>query len=102
MDMNSAIISGNIDRERWNDFVLTSPWGHLMQSWEWGSFKQLSGWQVERVVLEREGQIIAAAQILIRSLPLLPMTIAYIPKGPIVDLQDTEMATALFSLIHER
>ena len=88
-------------REKWNCFVSSSSQGHFMQTWEWGSFKASLGWQVERIGLERGGQLVAAAQILFRPLPLLPMAIAYIPKGPIVDLRDEEIATCLFATIHE-
>lgn len=101
MDRDAVIISKNIEQERWNSFVAGSPWGHLMQSWEWGAFKQATGWQVARVGLEQAGELVAGAQMLIRSLPLLPMAIAYIPKGPMVDLQDERLAKALFSAIHE-
>ena len=88
-------------REEWNRFVINSPRGHLMQTWEWGVFKQATGWQVERLGLERGGQLIAVAQLFFRPIPLLPMTIAYIPKGPVVDLQDEKAATKLFASIHE-
>jgi lipid II:glycine glycyltransferase (peptidoglycan interpeptide bridge formation enzyme) len=101
--MNHRIVtfSKETDRDNWNNFVSTSPWGHLMQGWEWGAFKQITGWQVERLGLEQDGQLVAGAQVLIRSLPLLPMAIAYIPKGPIVDLDDEKTATTLFSAIHQ-
>jgi lipid II:glycine glycyltransferase (peptidoglycan interpeptide bridge formation enzyme) len=94
-------LSGSAQRERWNHFVSTSPWGHLMQAWEWGEFKAALGWQVERVAVERNGQIVAGAQVLLRRLPLLPLTIAYVPKGPLVDLADALAAAALFAAVHQ-
>ena len=36
MNRDEVVISKNIEREKWNGFVASSPWGHLMQSWEWG------------------------------------------------------------------
>jgi peptidoglycan pentaglycine glycine transferase (the first glycine) len=72
-----------------------------MQSFEWGDFKAALGWQVQRVGVERDGQILAGAQVLFRPLPLLPLTVAYIPKGPIVDLEDGAVCNALFAGIHK-
>ena len=88
-------------REEWNAFVSSSPWGHIMQTCEWGDFKSALGWRVQRVAVERDEQMVAGAQLLFRSLPVLPLTVAYIPKGPIVDLADGAVCNALFSAIHQ-
>ena len=68
--------------------------GHLLQSWAWGQLKTEFGWTAVRV--QAAG---AAAQILFRRLPL-GLTIAYIPKGPVVDWADVRQSQALFSTIH--
>jgi peptidoglycan pentaglycine glycine transferase (the first glycine) len=88
------------ERKRWNTFVADSPWGHLLQSCEWGDFKAAQGWLVRRIGIERDGQIVAGAQLLFKPLPWLPLTIAYISKGPIVDLSDEATSNTLFSAIH--
>lgn len=87
--------------DRWNAFVAQAPSGHLMQSCEWGDFKAAQGWRVERIGIERDGQIVAGAQMLLRPLPLLPLTVAYIPKGPIVDLQDNGTMNELLPALHQ-
>lgn len=89
------------DKTHWNSFVINSPSGHLMQSYEWGEFKAALGWEVERVGIEHDGQIVAGAQILFRSLPVLPLTLAYIPKGPIVNLNNKDIAYELFPAVHQ-
>lgn len=94
------LFSDAADRARWNDFVLASPWGHLMQSYEWGDFKAALGWQVARVGVEQAGQIIAGAQVLFKKFPWLPFTLAYIPKGPVVDLENETVARPLWQAIH--
>jgi len=88
------------NRDKWNAFVAQAPLGHLLQSCEWGDFKAATGWQVQRIGIERDGQIVAGAQLLFKPLPWLPLTIAYIPKGPIVDLSDEAVSSTLFSAIH--
>jgi len=71
-----------------------------MQSWEWGEFKKKMGWQVRRIGLVRVDQLIAGAQVLFRPIPILPLTIGYIPKGPIIDLADRQAVQSLFEALH--
>lgn len=68
--------------------------GHLLQSWAWGELKSRFGWAAARVQTDK-----TAAQILFRRLPL-GLTLAYIPKGPVVDWSDNEQRRAIFAAIH--
>jgi peptidoglycan pentaglycine glycine transferase (the first glycine) len=90
------------DSGTWNSFVVASPTGHLLQSWQWGQLKAAFGWQAARLGIEDEGRLIAGAQVLFRSLPPFPryLSIAYVPKGPILDLGKQEISEALLSAIH--
>ncbi len=91
----------SFDSEAWNAFVAASPVGHLLQSWQWGQLKAAFGWQAVRVSLEDEGRLVAGAQVLFRSSPFFPgFSIAYIPKGPVLDFEHREMAETLLSAIH--
>jgi len=85
------------DRERWNAFLLEKG-GHLLQSYEWGEFKSRFGWRASRVALEEGGQIIAGAQVLIHDLPL--GSLAYLPRGPVVDAQEGETLRELWAQLH--
>ncbi|NIO70852.1 MAG: peptidoglycan bridge formation glycyltransferase FemA/FemB family protein [Anaerolineae bacterium] len=89
------------DSETWNS-VAASPTGHLLQSWQWGQLKAAFGWQAVRLGVEDGGRLVAGAQVLFRSLPLsFPyLSIAYVPKGPILDFDNQEISEALFSAIH--
>lgn len=55
--------------------------GHLLQSWEWGAFKQRAGWTPERIAIDT-GDGTAMAQVLFRSKG--PLSIGYIPRGPVL------------------
>lgn len=66
------------EREEWNG-ALGRVGGHLLQSWEWGEFKRLHGWDVERVHLESANGV-ALAQVLFKRLG--PVSLAYVPRGP--------------------
>jgi peptidoglycan pentaglycine glycine transferase (the first glycine) len=90
------------DSETWNSFVAASPMGHLLQSWQWGQLKAAFRWRAVRVGVEDKGRLVAGAQVLFRSLPpSFPyLSIAYVPKGPILDFGNQEISEALFSAIH--
>lgn len=68
--------------------------GHVLQSWAWGELKSRFGWTALRLHVDG-----AAVQILFRRLPL-GLTIAYIPKGPIVDWSNPAQCHDLFATIH--
>jgi lipid II:glycine glycyltransferase (peptidoglycan interpeptide bridge formation enzyme) len=88
-------------RHEWNAFVAQEPSFALLQSWEWGEFKEKLGWKVCRVAVERHGQIIAGAQVLIHSLPLGVASVAYVPRGPVGDWLDDEITPHLLSALHQ-
>lgn len=77
---------------RFNDFIAGFPTGDAMQSFEWGEVKSRSGgWSSVRIVGENDsGKIIASALMLIRRIPKTGKSIAYIPRGPVMDTADSE------------
>jgi len=74
------------DDEKWDAFVALRKQGHLLQTTRWSELKSRFGWSAERVALStRSGAIVAGAQILYRRLPYNLGTLAYVPKGPVVN-----------------
>lgn len=72
------------DREEWDDFVLEYN-GHPLQLWGWGATKELHGWRAERLfAYNLDGQLVGAAQVLLRHLPWPFKNLAYIPRGPVL------------------
>lgn len=87
------------DRAIWNTFVSSSPWGHILQSWEWGEIKARSGWEPVRLALSDETGLVAAAQALVRSLPYGVGRLAYVPKGPVLDYADARLLSETLSAL---
>jgi peptidoglycan pentaglycine glycine transferase (the first glycine) len=81
-----------LDQE-WNQFALSHPHGHLLQSCQWAQFKSRHAWSVSRVLIRDGGQIAAGAQVLFRKVGFAAA--AYTPKGPVVDWGNPSLVRAL-------
>ncbi|MGH2594321.1 MAG: lipid II:glycine glycyltransferase FemX [Anaerolineae bacterium] len=81
----------------WDTFVAARPDAHVLQTSAWGELKSRFGWSADRIALERDTRIVAGALVLFRRLPLRLGALAYVPKGPIVDLADNELVVALIA-----
>ena len=89
-------------RDEWDAFVMAHPQGHLLQSWSWGELKAGSGWSPVRLALwePETQQIRAAAQVLRRTAPHVPLWaghLAYIPKGPLLDWSQPSLCTTFLT-----
>ena len=88
-------------REEWNAFVAQVPSFALLQSWEWGEFKEKLGWKAFRIAVEKHGRIVAGAQMLIKPAPLGLASIAYIPRGPAGGWLDESIVSHLLAELHQ-
>jgi peptidoglycan pentaglycine glycine transferase (the first glycine) len=90
-------------RAIWDTFVAQHPAGHLLQCWAWGELKAAAGWIPVRLALWQGDAIVAAAQVLRRGAPHLPLPLAhlaYIPKGPVLDWREHEQCNLFLSLLN--
>jgi peptidoglycan pentaglycine glycine transferase (the first glycine) len=87
----------NPDATTWNDFVQAQH-GHLLQSYPWGELKSRFGWSALRLAVACDQELVAGSQILFRQLPF-GLSLAYIPRGPIVDSTDHNTVTVLFDAL---
>ncbi|MBN1679768.1 MAG: peptidoglycan bridge formation glycyltransferase FemA/FemB family protein [Anaerolineae bacterium] len=83
------------DRAAWNALLRDLPAAHVLQTWEWGAFKQAeTGWLPEHVQFcDAQGATVAAAQILTRRAG--PLRVIYVPKGPALAYHDADLAAAI-------
>ena len=90
------------DRSTW-DMALTSlPSPHVLQTWDWGDFKSRWGWQPTRLLFEEDHRPIAAAQILRRPLPRTPLSVTYVPRGPVVDHNNTQLLVEVLADLEQQ
>jgi lipid II:glycine glycyltransferase (peptidoglycan interpeptide bridge formation enzyme) len=73
----------------WDAFVAAHPAAHILQTAEWGALKAAFGWRAERASLQGPqcGAPKAGALLLFRRFPW-GQTVAYAPRGPLVDWSD--------------
>lgn len=91
------------EKSLWNQFVAASPTGDLLQSFEWGDLKRISGgWQPIRIAVEDDGRMVGAVSILKRKLPELNKCIFYAPRGPVCDFTNAEVMDVLVKAVQER
>lgn len=75
----------------WRETLALLPDAHALQSWTWGQFKSRWGWSATAMRLSiprEENGTKAAALLLKRSLPWLPFSMIYVPRGPVLDYAD--------------
>ncbi len=89
------------DREVWNEAVARLPYGHVLQSYEWGKFKSRHGWTPFRVLFMAGGEAVGAASALLRRLPWGPWGVMYVPKGPALDYDDGELLGVVLGRLEE-
>ncbi len=65
---------------------------HVIQSWEWGEFRQKLGTTVLRYGIFENNKLTTAFQLTLHPIPFTSQYVGYLPKGPIPNKQ---LATAL-------
>ncbi len=85
----------------WERALLALPNPHILQSWLWAEFKSQHGWSASRFLFEEGGKTVAAASVLQRRLPHLPVAILYVPKGPALDWTDADLAGRVLAQLEQ-
>jgi len=91
----------------WDAFVAGHSGGHILQTSRWARLKCAFGWSMDLALVGAPGQagaptaggrdaIAAGASLLFRRLPW-GQTLAYAPKGPVVDWTDAPLVQALLA-----
>ena len=88
----------------WDAYVAGHPSGHILQTSRWARLKSAFGWG-SLFVPFRAGPavkepLLGGASVLLRRLPW-GGTLAYVPRGPVVDWDNPEYVSALFVVLRE-
>ncbi|MGQ9521677.1 MAG: lipid II:glycine glycyltransferase FemX [Anaerolineae bacterium] len=83
----------------WDDLVAAHPRAHILQTAEWGELKAAFGWSPQRVAVLEDGVPRAGALVLYRRLPLGLGSLAYVPRGPLVDWERPEEVAELLEAL---
>ena len=79
----------------WNTLITQLPNPHFLQTWEWSQVKSKYSWESMPFVWDEGNQIVAAAMILKRALPIsgfaARLSVLYLPKGPLMDWEDESL-----------
>ncbi|MBW1909666.1 MAG: peptidoglycan bridge formation glycyltransferase FemA/FemB family protein [Deltaproteobacteria bacterium] len=70
----------------WDRWLVELDQPSVFQSFEWGEYKRLTGWQVDRWVITGNDSRLAAAQVISKRLPF-GVTMAWVPGGPLFKLE---------------
>jgi peptidoglycan pentaglycine glycine transferase (the first glycine) len=85
------------DATSWNQLLCQELDGRLLQSWEWGQFKERYGWKADYLSWKNDrGEVVAAALLLKRTV-LSRFSILYCPRGPILAWSNEELRSTILS-----
>ncbi|MGC8837778.1 MAG: lipid II:glycine glycyltransferase FemX [Anaerolineae bacterium] len=82
----------------WDAFAAAHPYGHVLQTSRWAALKARFGWRPCLVTLTRGGALLAGAWVLFRRLPL-GRSVAYVPKGPVLDWANADLASEFLAAL---
>ncbi len=76
----------------WNTLISQLPEPHFLQTNKWAQVKAKYGWQPMPFVWHEGDEVVAAAMILKRALPIrgfaARLSVLYVPKGPLMDWEN--------------
>ncbi|MCB9456697.1 MAG: peptidoglycan bridge formation glycyltransferase FemA/FemB family protein [Anaerolineaceae bacterium] len=84
------------DKDTWNTTLRALPAAHVLQTWEWGAFKQATtGWNPLRIAYQDGERIVAMASVGIRRVG--PLKVMYVSKGPALDYTDSGLTDGVLN-----
>lgn len=95
-NQEERVVTPSTDDAQWDAFVTQHVYPQFLQTSAWASLKNSFGWQASRVV-DARGR--GGASILLRR--AAGVTLAYVPRGPVVDWQDVDATRAVMAAVRD-
>lgn len=95
--MNYKLVE--ITPQEHDDFVKSCKYGEVTQLYNWQYVKK--NWQALNIGVQRDGDLIAVALILLKKLPVVGKNLAYIAKGPAMDYDNLEDVKGVISALKQ-
>lgn len=83
----------NINKEEYENFILSCPYNHFMQSYDFGQIRKYKHFIPHYVGLKKDGKLVCAALLLEKKLKL-GYTYFYSPRGYILDYNNLDLIEA--------
>lgn len=78
------------NKTEWDNYIFDNG-GHPLQLWGWGDVKAAHGWLAYRLFTYNDNEeLIGAIQVLIKKLPWPFKSLAYVPRGPVVSIENRD------------
>ncbi len=100
-NLECKILNTEDEFAAWNDFLATSDICPIIQTYEWGEFKKISGWMPIRISLFQNNEIVGGISIQKRKIPKLGKCLFYAPSGPVLDFHNNDHFAVLMKKIEE-
>ena len=85
-----------------NDIVSDIDTPSLMQTWEFGEAKALTGlWKVSRAIFQKGGETVGAAQAMIRTVPFLNRGLVWVNRAPLLINSDLTQPDVYMDILRE-
>jgi len=89
-------------QDEWNDIVSDIDALSLMQTWEFGEAKALTGpWKVSRAIFQKGCVTVGATQAMIRTVPILNKGLVWINRAPLVKNNFATQPDVYVSILRE-
>jgi lipid II:glycine glycyltransferase (peptidoglycan interpeptide bridge formation enzyme) len=89
-------------QDEWDDIVSDIDALSLMQTWEFGEAKALTGpWKVSRAIFQKGDEIVGSAQAMIRTVPILNRGLVWINRAPLLINSDLTQPNVYVDMLRE-
>lgn len=106
MDQSQLVTSLIVERfgqsgSAWDDTICRLPNAHVLQTAEWGAFKQrATGWRPDHYLFrDASGVLVGSAMVLTRRIG--PLGVMYVPKGPLFEYDNLNVFAGILTALEK-